>query len=341
MRIWVALVALLVTSTGAEAGRKKKGKKKTETTEIAVHPSPTAAPAALAPRAHPGNGDPISLPCDWPEGAEFHYIHTRKRTNSQYPMLAKVTAIAPIDVTVAESGNPTRFRYAVGHATFNGPPEIVEPLKPMLAAVDLIPLELIMEDGVLSDIRNHLEVVDAMEPGLRKIMPPNTPSATIDTTLAMFRDPTTGPGLLLKDPRIFFAMHCTAIAQDQVVVTKSQTTSPFGGPPIPGTSIIRYLSHDADTVTIETIDRLDSEGLKAMLPSIIEKFEVEGNGLEDIDIDEVLAAMPPIDHRMTAQMVYSRADGFPISIEVHQELGGPNHPQNRSDTWIWTRVDAD
>lgn len=74
-----------------------------------------------------------------------------------------------------------------------------------------------------------------------------------------------------------------------------------------------------------------------MLPPIIEQL-VPGEAISDVDLDAILAEMPPIESAITGTMTYSVTDGFPVELHIHQDIGAGDRPLHRSDTWICVRV---
>jgi hypothetical protein len=304
----LALACCLFIATNAQAGKKNK--------------APDPAP------------EPIFMPCDWEEGLAFAYDHQRRRTDAGNAELAKLISSTPTAVTVMKSASPVHFAYKSGTTTFEGPEELVAASQAQIDGFELPAVQLMMTEGTLNGVLNHLELVDAMEPMLRKALGDDQ---ALDQTLAMFRDPALGPQLLLRDVSKFFAMHCVAMAPGQVIEAPVELPNPFGGEPIPGTSRIEVTSWDeeAKTLTIETVDRTDPDALKAMLPAILQRFGMP----EGVKIEEAMAGLPPISSLMKGTFTYSAKDGFPLAIEVRQDIGDAGHAQHRSDTWTWKRIE--
>ena len=322
LRLFGLCLALLVASP-ALAGKKSKKKHAPE-----PEPVVAAEPAAPAPPA-----EPMVLPCDWPEGAVYAYSYVRSRTDSSKPELADVKTTTPLTITVTGSGNPARFDYASGDSVVEGPDEAAEAFRAIIGDTVVPIVKLVMTDGTLTGIDNHAEVVEAMVPALKRAMPADADPAVLEQTLAMFNDPTTGTQLLLREPGKLFAV-------DQELSVPMQFPNPFGGPPLPGHSSLRYVAHDADTLTIQTEDGVDHEAILQALPAVVEKIS-PGVPFDEAAYQELAKQMPPIDNRMVGTLVYSRVDGFPISVEITQHVGTPDHPLYRSDTWTWTRVEAE
>lgn len=327
MRASWLMLALLI-ATPAQAG--KKGKKNKEAP--APEPPPVEKPMPAA--------EPITLPCGWEPGAEFHYSYVRERTDAQNPALSGVRSTTPVVVKVTQGGNPMRMTYDSGESTYSGPPEAAQAVQAMVGDIDMPAMELVMVDGSVTEVANLAEMVKAMEPILKKALPPGAPPEVLEQTLAMFRDPATGTQLMLKEPGKLFAMHCIFVDIDSEVSVDVDFPNPLGGAPLPGHSVVRYKSHDAETITLETEDALDPDALQARLPEIVQQFAPPGVEVHEEMLKQVLATMPPIDNRMTGTLVYSLVDGFPISVDVTQHMGSKDHPMYRTDRWIWTRTDG-
>jgi hypothetical protein len=314
------LVVLILASPSAWAG--KKGKKKKEV----VPPAPVEAPVGK-----------IEMPCDWPAGTVFHYKYVRLREDTRQPLLAEVTMTAPVTITVTAPGNPLSLEYVAGTMEFLGPPEVIEAVGNLQSELPSLPMQLVLTDGALSGLANHQALVDAAEPLLRQ-MTAGAPAAIVEQTLQLLRDPVQGPMLLLRDPARFFAMHCVAMAEGEVLESPILTPNPLGGPPLPSTSRVVLTQHDvsAGTITFETLDKLAPEALQHLMTSAMEKFAP--GQTDPAMLEQILAQMPPIEAVTTGKMVYSTEDGFPLSVEVHHDVGAAEHPMHRADTWIWTRT---
>lgn len=330
MKAWMIL-ALLVASP-ADAGKKKKKKKPA--------PEPVAEPAPAVEEASAPVGEELVLPCTWEKDAVFHYSYVRKRTDSRQPMLAQVTSTTPVAVTVTDPGNPMHLAYDTGVPAFEGPEAAIGAVSAILGDMDMPAMDLVMLDGTVTEIANLTDVVASMEPMLKKTLPPGTPPDVFEQTMAMFKDPSTGNQLMLKEPGKLFAMHCIVIHENEEVAIEAAFPNPFGGPPMPGHSIVRYKAHDDDTITIETEDYVDPGAIAELLPQLVAKFAPPGTEIDEAMMAEVAKQMPPIDNRLSGTMVYSRADGFPNSVSVTQTVGSADHPMHRSDTWTWTRTEA-
>ena len=284
------------------------------------------------------DGEAIVLPCSWPEGMAVSYDHVRQRTDTRTPALAEVKTTTPVTVRVVssgvEAGVVTVFDYEMGDPVVDGPPEVVEATEALLGGGSLPTLRLRMEDGSLTGVQNHLEVIDELEGMLRATTPPDAPPEVLEKTLAMFRDPNMGPRLLLRDVANLFAMHCVTMTPGQVVEAPVQYPNPFGGAPIDGYSRVELAAYDADTqqVTITTEDSMSPEAVKALVPDMMKAFDV-GDLPED-----AMAQFPPIQSSTVGTMVYAVEDGMPVHVEVTRTVGADGHPQRKSDTWIWDRV---
>jgi len=290
-------------------------------------------------RASTAPGELVTLPCDWPAGSTFSYEYTRRRTDSRQPMLAGMSSVTPLTVEVTQGGDPSRVVWTLGETRMEGPEELVGLVSPFLGELTQIPMELELTGGSVSGLLNHEEVIDGMEPLLRS-MTGDAPAEVVEQTLDVFRDPEIGGTLLSKEPARFFSMHCVQFREGEVLSAVIDYPNPFGGPPIPTTSTVELVAYDrgAGTVTFETVDATDPEALRAMMPSLLERF-APGSALEDVDMDQILAEMPPIESLMTGTLTYSVADGFPVELHIHQDIGARDHPLHRSDTWIWVRVE--
>lgn len=310
------IVALLVLASPAEAGRKKKQAK--------------AEPPAAAG---------VALPCDWPVGTTFDFRYTHARTDTRQPALEGSLMTSPLQVRVTRAGDPMHVAYDAGEFTFEGTPEAVAALEAMTGGTDMpdLALEVVVTGGSVSGLANHSEIVDALEPMMRE-MTEGQPPELFAQTMAMFRDPALGPAMLLKEPTMFFALHCVTLQQGQVLAMPTAYPNPFGGEPIPGKSSVAMTGHDAaaGTASYETRDATDPEAAKVILKAALQRLAPEA--MDPAMVETALAQLPPIETVSTGRMVYSTADGFPLSIEVSTVIGAEGHPMRRTDTWTWTRT---
>ncbi|MCB9698849.1 MAG: hypothetical protein H6738_18860 [Alphaproteobacteria bacterium] len=235
------------------------------------------------------------------------------------------------------SGNPVVFSYGSGQPVFSGPPERVAAVGDPLDGVTLPPMELVLQDGALTSLRNQEEVLAAMEPLLRKLAGA-APPEVLEQTLALYHDPELGQALLLKEPGHLFALHCVTMTEGDVIDVPTDFANPFGGAPIPGRSVIRMAGYDpvAGTLTVTTETATDPGAISAMIPELVATLVPDA---PPEALSELAAQLPPLASRTVGTMVYSVVDGFPISVEVTQETGAPEHPMRRTDTWMWTRED--
>lgn len=330
MKKALCVAALLICTGPAHAGKKNK---KNKQAEPAATEQP--APAAAAP-----SGEMIVLPCDWEVGTTFHYDNVRKRTDSTKPMLSGVTSTTPVQVEVTQGGNPAHLTYTVGDTQMDGPDDVVNAAKDMLGDAKAPPMKLVMTDGTVDQIANLEEIVGTMESMMKKMVPPDAPPGALDQMMGLFRNPATATPLLLRDAGKLFSLHCIAVQEDTELSAPIAHPNPFGGPPLEGTSTVRVTAVDADTLTLETEDRVSPEAIAKMLPALMKQFAPEGAAMDEAQLEALMGQMPPIDNKLDGKMVYSRADGFPISVEVHQQVGADDHPMKRTDTWIWTRTEA-
>lgn len=295
----------------------------------------------LAATAHARrkNADPslITLPCSWETGAEFHYRFERERTDSQKPLMAQVRTTTPVTIRVT---GPNTFSYDAGLPVFEGPPEVRAALQSSIAGFDAPPMELLMEDGTVTGIANYPAFFAQLEPMLLNMLV-GTPPEALEGTLALFRDPSTGAALFLKEPGMLFTMHCTQMSPGQRLESPTSYPNPLGGPPLTSLSSIAMTRHDAtaEVVVFETRDQTDPESIRAALPSLFAKL-APGAVPDPAAMEQALAELPPIESLMVGTMVYSTVDGFPLRVEVRQEVGASTHPSRRTDTRIWTRVEA-
>ncbi|MCA9493785.1 MAG: hypothetical protein KC621_27830 [Myxococcales bacterium] len=308
---------LLVLVAPADAGRKKK--------TVEVPPAEPAAPLQVA------------LPCDWPVGTTFRYDYVRRRTDARDPQLAEMVSHTPTTVEVTASGNPVVFAYGSGQPVFSGPADRVAQMGDPLGGVSLPPMQLVLKDGALTALLNQEEVLAVMEPLVRSLAG-DAPADVVDQTLALYHDPVLGQALLLKEPARLFALHCVTMTEGDVIDAPTEFANPFGGPPIAGRSVIRMAGYDpvAHTLTVTTEESTDLEAVRAMLPALVAAWIP---GTPEEDMEAVAAQLPPIESRTVGTLVYDTTDGFPLSVEVTQELGAVGHPMRRTDTWSWTRTD--
>ena len=322
------LLGTLGLSSSAIAGRRR--------------PPPPAAVPPPAPEPEP-EPEVLTLPCTWAKDLELHYTHERRRTDAQKPALAQVRSLTPVVVSIVES-NPrtTIFSYDTGTTELAGPPEVVAATAQAIAELDMPPMLLVMKAGTVVSVQNYLEIADATEPVLRATVPPDAPPGVLEQTMAMFRSPDLGPKLLLRDPGLLFSMHCAEVTPGQSQEFFTDMESPFGGEPITGIARIGSEDYDPSTglITMYTEYRTDPEALQAMLPEVIDRFLPDSQEISPEQLADILAQLPPLESRTTSTARYSVADGFPVEIEVHREIGGADHPQQRTDTWIWRREPA-
>ena len=164
-------------------------------------------------------------------------------------------------------------------------------------------------------------------------------------TEAMIKSPQTGTAMVMKEPMQFFSMHCAGLNDGQVIEAETAYPNPLGGAPISGTSRIALTEHntEAGQITIETLDRTSPEALKNVLDDAIKQFSGSDLSEEELAarIEKIKIEMPPIDNVVTGKMVYSTADGFPLSIQLTQAIGSEDSPIRMVDTRSWTRKAAD
>ncbi len=314
------------------AGPVHAGKKKNKRDPAPV-PAPVEAPA-------PSSAERVTLPCDWAEGAAFHYRYRRTREDPRQPEMSGVTSTTPVVVEVLASGPSTRFRYdEVGDTAYEGPEAAVKARRAM-EAVEGPALELVMRDGAIAEVANLDEVRPVVEEMVRGQLPEPGPEAEA-TLRRLFDDPTALNAILLGDVGKLFSLHCVSVPAEGELVSPASYPNPLGGPPLAGRSVLRVGPVDAGarTVTFHTEDALDPQATRAALEPMMRQVLPEGVPITDAMVAEVLAKMPPIDHRMTGTMVYSLDDGFPLRVEIHQAVGAEGHPMRRADTWTWERVD--
>jgi hypothetical protein len=202
-----------------------------------------------------------------------------------------------------------------------------------------------MEGGNLTAIENFDAVIDETWPiMLATFQRGGAPDVVIAQTEALMRNPETGMPLILKEPSQFFAMHCVGMRVGEVHKSALSFPNPFGGPPIAGFSRVTMTEHDTEAgrITIETLDRTAPEAIPLLLESMLN--QLVSTGLTEAEVTErmeaVVAELPPIHNVLTGRMVYSTVDGFPVFVEVSQEVGAEGHPMRRVDTRSWTRVPA-
>ncbi len=281
----------------------------------------------------------VTLPCSWPAGATFDYEFTRRRTDTRKPEIAGLSTITTLSVEVLQGGNPAHLVWRPGETRVEGPeghPGLMAPT----SSDELYgpPMLLEFTDGYVTGLLNHPEVLEGMEPIVRGMTHADPPEI-YEQTMAMMSHPETGPAVLTRDAVKFFSMHCVEMEVGQVFSAPVEWPNPFGGPPLPATSSVALVAHDreAGTVTIETLDVMDTDAIRDLVMPMLERF-VPGADLADEELNEVLAQLPPIESTTTGAMIYSVADGFPLQISVRQDIGAGDHPMHRSDTWIWTRT---
>ncbi len=303
----------------------------TSTIAFASNRSETATGAKQTPlNASSTSDQPVVLPCDWQTGATYHYTYAHQKAQTGKPAeFGEVWSTYPLKITVTKAGNPASFSYDRGPVTYEGPSAVVDAMNSMMVPPDQLPLSLIFKDGFVTEVTNATELVDAMEemniPGMKE---------TMAKTVSMFRDPVFAQQMLLQEPRMFFSMHCAGLYPKEKIVGVTQHPNPFGGPPIQGESTIEWVSHDTETntLTMRTKDQMDPESLKQALAYI---FQTRTPGADN-DVN----TLPPIEKVLTGHLVYSTADGHPMKVEFHQEIGSSEHPEHVSETWTWVRVPA-
>ena len=321
------LIFGLLWATTADAGKKKKSKKK------GAEPAQVGAPDAVAPPL----GELITLPCGAEAGTTWTYESVRHRTNQRDPSLAGMSTITPLTVTWAELGPPDIVTWTHGKSEFRGLPEDTELDDEARLATEImagIAMEVEIKDGFTVGVRNLTEIVGAMEP-LFTIFEADNPEAAAKAR-ALFLDPNQGPPLLLRDVRPFWAMVCAQMSVGQVVSGTTQFPNPFGGETIPGTETFELLSVDktAGTATYKTLTMTDPDGLIAAVEPILR--QMLPSGADEATLAQALAQLPPIDTRAEGHFVMSVEDGMPITVIVTQTIGSGQSVQ-RSDTWSWTR----
>lgn len=292
---------------------------------LAAPEGPTEPPKSTS---SPGTGEPITLPCAWEKGDSWSYVMERRRTNAAQPAVAKLVTKTPVEIIVRSGGNPAELSYDPAGPKVEGPDALLGPLAALVKA-DVPALHLTMKDGSLTGVTNLEEVVDGLVEVLESL---EVPDEEWKPTMEAFRDPAVGPQALMTEPAKLLAMHCTALKKGQVVSAPMQVPSPFGA--LPGSSTVRYVSHDAKTLTIETVDTLDAKAMDTIVPQLLAQ-----KGLNEAQAAEALKQLPPIETTTTGRMVYRRADGFPVSVEITQAVGGEGHPQRRTDTYLFRLVE--
>jgi len=275
------------------------------------------------------------LPCEWEQGTTFQYNYVHQKTDRLRPDFNDVTANYPLTVTISESGNPASIRYDKGAVAFTGPEEVVSALNSAVDTNQIPAMSLQFLNGSVTKLNNQAAIVDATEESMGALQ--NMPKEVKERTFAMLRDPVLGQTLLLKEPNLFFAMHCIGLVKGERNVSSSEYPNPYG-PPISGQSTVNWVAQDdeAGTMTMETHDRMDPESLKKSIPAIMQRLMP---GVEmGPDMTEQLNKLPPFQRSMTGRIVYSTTDGFPVKLEYHQEIGSESHPLYMTETWTWTRV---
>lgn len=287
-------------------------------------------------------GGAVVLPCVWPEGLEVRYDYVRERTNVDDPALAEVSATTPVTVTVRESRpDYSRIEYASGETRFDGPKEAIEAARIQLGDVSVPPMQLVMHDGTVDEVANRAEVLEVMMEVVERTMPPRPDrDRVLATTRALFEDPETGNPLLLRDVGKLFAMHCIVATPGEAMESEMLFPNPIGGPPIAGTSSVRFgeLDEVARTLRVETRDATDPEAIAALVPQLVARYLPEGAELTEENMAEILERFPPIENELVGEMVYSVDDGFPQMVEMRQTVGTEGGPHHRTDRWRWTRV---
>ena len=153
-------------------------------------------------------------------------------------------------------------------------------------------------------------------------------------TLDLYRDPQIAQQMFLKEPALFFAMHCTGLAPGETVTTPNQYPNPFGDAPIDGRSIIEFVAYDdaLKTLTMRTDDRADPASLEQAVVDMASRFS------PGTDMAAEMKNLPPFEKTLTGRIVYSTVDGFPVEVEFRQVVGNQDHPSYISETWTWVRV---
>jgi hypothetical protein len=319
------IVLSLLVATQAEAG--KGGKKR----KAQAEPVPIAAPAPLP------LGELIALPCGAEPGATWLYESVRHRSDRREPTLEGTSTVTPLTVTWAETGPPAIVTWTHGKSQFRGLPEDTELDDEARLATEILadlPMEVVVEAGVTTGVRNLEEIVGAMEP-LFQIFEADSPEAAAKAK-ALFLDPAQGPPLLLRDVRPFWAMVCGKMHVGETVTGPTQFPNPFGGMPIAGTESFALQSVDktAGTATYSTLTKTDPDGIIAAVEPILRQMLPAGG--DEAAMMQALDQLPPIDTRAEGAFIMSLADGMPIQVQVTQTIGAGDVVQ-RSDTWIWTR----
>lgn len=277
----------------------------------------------------------VTLPCDWPVGMTFQYIY-EERVRTGADATSEQAVRVPVTVTVTASGNPATFDFTMGTPDFDMPPAALA--QAQASRVTTMPtLQLVMTDGVLTGIGNHLAVVDAVAPTIREQTMDHPEVA--ERILAMFRDPVAGPRLLLKEPNQLFGLHCSSMAPGQVFEGPTTLPNATGGDPLPAISRLELAAHDpvAETVTFEASDLLAPEAIGIAMDGTLERIAPAAAALQA----EVRRNLPPIDMALHWHTVYSTADGFPLQLVYREELRSQEQALVRLTTHTWTRIDLE
>lgn len=330
-RVVVCLLLSLCLIANAEAGRKKK-KKDVAREEIVELVQPTIAHQD----GFEGVGELIYLPCDWVEGLEFRYSMTTQRFDAREVSDEPFTTRSPTSVSIVKTGIPQTIRYLATDPVFSGPEQAVATAQKMFGDLPDLPMDVVLDAGSVAGLANFSELLGGVEAMVDQMTVGVAPDAK-ERMLQMFRDPVTGPAILLKEPSQFFALHCVGLREDQRIEAAMQFPNPFGGAPFPGISVVSYASHDVDagTITIDTEDYVDPEALKPVILDVMAKMVPPD--ANEAEVAAALAQLPPVESRTEGRFVMSTVDGFPVQISITQVIGSAEHPARRKTISTWVR----
>ena len=162
---WMCMV-LLAWSVPAEAGKKGRKKARDDAPAAEQQPEVEAVPQAEigSVEVTEGVGEVVGLPCLWEAGVGLSYATTWESTIGGE--LAVRTA-STTHTEVLEQGPPTVLRYMGDpDVTMEGKEEAVAAMAAASEGVGEMPMELVVDGGILTGIRN----MDALSEGLDRMV---------------------------------------------------------------------------------------------------------------------------------------------------------------------------
>ena len=331
-------MVLLAWSVPAEAG--KKGRKKARDAAPAAEQQPEveAVPQAEigSVEVTEGVGEVVGLPCLWEAGVGLSYATTWESTIGGE--LAVRTA-STTHTEVLEQGPPTVLRYMGDpDVTMEGKEEAVAAMAAASEGVGEMPMELVVDGGILTGIRN----MDALSEGLDRMVANMTVGQPADAAAAIertFASPEMRMAMLAKGPQEFLAMFCVQGQQDQSLTTVIGHPNPWGGEPIRGYSTVTFekIDQKAGTMTLTTLDIMDDQALRQATIDAVRVMLPPDTDTETLEAQ--VAQAPSIQKELRGRFVMSLLDGFPISYEMMEIIGAKDGPEpQRVQTSTFERI---